>query len=64
LNKTDLLGLSDFDIENAEKNALLINGRLKLFRVSCKTGEGLEGWMKWLEQLVALKKGWPKQEKA
>lgn len=56
MNKTDLLGLSDFDMDSAERNALSINGRLKLFRVSCKTGEGLDGWMKWLEELVRLKR--------
>lgn len=56
MNKTDLLGMSDFDIEKAEGNALAINGRLRLFRVSCKTGEGLEQWINWLEGLVKEKR--------
>ena len=56
MNKTDLLGLSDFNIEKAEGNALAINGRLRLFRVSCRTGEGLNNWADWLKELVRIKK--------
>ncbi len=56
MNKTDLLGMSDFDIDKAEENALAINGKLRLFRVSCRNGEGLEQWIKWLEGLVRRKK--------
>jgi hydrogenase nickel incorporation protein HypB len=56
LNKTDLLGFSDFDAGKAEKNALAINAGLRLFRMSCKTGEGLVDWMTWLAGLVRIKR--------
>ena len=48
INKIDLLGHSDFDIEKVKQNALTINGRLELFEISCRTGEGLDRWYEWL----------------
>jgi len=57
INKTDLLGQSDFDVERAKKNALSINGALTIFEVSCRTGAGLEAWYTWLAALAARKKG-------
>ena len=56
INKIDLLGLSDFDIERVKKNALQINGNLKIFETSCRSGAGLEDWYNWLKELVARKK--------
>jgi len=57
INKIDLMGLSDFDLNRVKENALRINGNLTIFETSCRTGEGLKGWYEWLERLVALKKG-------
>jgi hydrogenase nickel incorporation protein HypB len=48
VNKTDLLGHSDFDIDKVKQNALTINGQLKLFEISCRTGDGLDNWYEWL----------------
>ena len=31
---------------------LSLNPNLKIFEVSCKTGEGLAGWTEWLRSLV------------
>lgn len=56
INKTDLLGLSDFNIDRAIKNALSINGQLKIFKLSCLKDEGLDDWYQWLIQLVSEKK--------
>ncbi|MBU1320407.1 MAG: hydrogenase nickel incorporation protein HypB [candidate division Zixibacteria bacterium] len=56
INKTDLLGLSDFDVRQARENALRINGNLNTFEISCKTDEGLELWYDWLRKLVARKR--------
>jgi hydrogenase nickel incorporation protein HypB len=56
INKTDLLGYSDFDMDRVEKNALSINGKLKLFEISCRVGRGLEEWYQWLGELIAAKK--------
>ena len=57
LNKTDLLGTSNFDPEQVKANALSINGSLKIFDVSCKNGDGLDGWYDWLIEQVNAKKG-------
>jgi hydrogenase nickel incorporation protein HypB len=54
INKIDLMGMSDFDLERVKKNARQINGQLEIFEVSCRTGEGLEKWYDWLK--LALKK--------
>jgi len=52
INKTDLLGYSDFDMALVKNNALQINGNLKIFELSCRTGIGLEVWYNWLKSLV------------
>ncbi|HEY8347397.1 MAG TPA: hydrogenase nickel incorporation protein HypB [Symbiobacteriaceae bacterium] len=54
--KTDLLGLTDFDIERAEANARSLNPEIRSFRVSNRTGEGLDGWISWLTDEVAKKR--------
>lgn len=48
VNKIDLLGTSDFEMERVRKNALSINPDLEIFELSCRTGEGLEAWYDWL----------------
>jgi len=52
INKTDLLGTSDFELARARDNALMINGALRIFELSCRTGEGLAGWYAWLKEYV------------
>jgi len=52
LNKTDLLGTSDFSIDEVKKNARSINSDLDILETSCSTGEGLEEWYKWLRKHV------------
>ncbi len=56
INKTDLMGTSEFSLEAVRENALKINGDLKIFELSCRTGDGLEDWFAWLRALVADKK--------
>jgi len=55
INKTDLLGHSDFDMDKVKENALKINGNLKIFELSCRTGEGLDKWFDWLLSLKQTK---------
>jgi hydrogenase nickel incorporation protein HypB len=52
INKTDLLGLTDFDLDRARRSALAVNPRLAIFALSCRTGEGLAGWLDWLRAQV------------
>jgi len=49
ITKVDLLPHLDFDVEALERNALAINPRLQTFRVSARTGEGMERWVEYLE---------------
>jgi hydrogenase nickel incorporation protein HypB len=48
LNKTDLLPHVDFDVSRAIANAREVNPDIKVFHVSARSGDGLEGWYGWL----------------
>lgn len=52
INKTDLLGLSDFDMERVKKNSLSINPDLQIFELSCRTGDGLNQWLQWVTEVI------------
>jgi len=52
LNKIDLLPYTNVDIEKIKKDSLSLNKSLKIFEVSCKTGEGIAEWIEWLQSLV------------
>jgi len=50
VNKTDLLPHLDVSLEKIRRDARALNPKLEIFEVSCKTGEGLETWLRWLEK--------------
>ncbi len=50
LNKIDLLPHVAFDVERFRADALKVNPRLEIIPLSCTTGEGLDGWLRWLEE--------------
>lgn len=52
INKIDLLGSSDFELNRVKDNARSINANLKVFEVSCRTGQGLEEWYAWMKSLT------------
>jgi hydrogenase nickel incorporation protein HypB len=52
INKIDYLELSDFSIEKCRERVLKLNPGIQIFEVSCKTGEGMEQWIAWLEEQV------------
>lgn len=52
LNKIDLLPYIDVDMAKIRKDSLSLNPKLKIFEVSCKTGQGISEWAQWLETLV------------
>jgi len=52
VNKTDLLGLSDFTMERVQKNARSINPDLQILSLSCRTGSGVDEWIAWLTNLI------------
>ncbi|MBI4726089.1 hydrogenase nickel incorporation protein HypB [candidate division TA06 bacterium] len=49
INKIDLLQAVDFDLIIAERDIRRLNPNVPIFRLSCKTGEGLDKWLQWLE---------------
>ena len=51
VNKTDLLQHVDFDLERCERDARLINARVGWLPVSVRTGENLDAWLAWLDEL-------------
>jgi len=56
LNKIDLLPYQDFNITSFTKAVSGLNPKVKIFQVSCKTGQGLEDWLSWLqEQMKEIK---------
>ena len=49
VNKIDLLAYVDFDLGKVREHALKINPDLTIIELSCKTGEGFDEWIKWLQ---------------
>jgi hydrogenase nickel incorporation protein HypB len=52
INKVDYLSLSNFDVEKCRERVLKINPDIKIFEVSCQTGEGIDQWVQWLHEEV------------
>jgi hydrogenase nickel incorporation protein HypB len=48
INKIDLLPYLKFDVDAFSKTIKGINRKVKIFPVSCTTGEGIEAWVSWL----------------
>lgn len=56
INKIDLLPYIDTDINTLIKNATEINPKLKIFKTSAKTGEGIKEWTDWLSKKIIEKR--------
>jgi hydrogenase nickel incorporation protein HypB len=56
VNKIDLLPYLEFDIEEAKRNILQVNPNISLFEISATKETGLEPWVEWLKEQMALKK--------
>jgi len=52
VNKIDYLGFSDFDLGAMKKRVLALNPKMEIIELSCKTGQGIEQWAKWLKDEV------------
>jgi hydrogenase nickel incorporation protein HypB len=50
LNKMDLAPYTDADVDKIKKDSMSLNPKLKIFEVSCKTGEGIPEWINWLKE--------------
>lgn len=54
LNKIDLLPHVSFDIAEARRNARRVHPEMEIVEVSCRTGEGLGDWRRWLDKQRAM----------
>jgi len=59
LNKTDLLPYVSFDLAKARAYALQVHPGMEIIELSCKTGAGLDDWMRWLVRRRELAFGSP-----
>lgn len=56
IGKIDYLGSSDFDMDALAERARRLNPAIRIFKTSCKTGEGLDAWCSWLKgEIEAVK---------
>jgi len=53
VNKIDYLAMADFDMKVLKERVLKLNPKIRIFEVSCKTGEGIPAWIQWLRDEVA-----------
>jgi hydrogenase nickel incorporation protein HypB len=53
VNKIDVLPYFDFDLDAFPEIIGGLNPSAKFFAVSAKTGEGLENWFSWIEEMLA-----------
>ena len=56
INKIDTAAFFDFDFEAAEKRILALNPDAEIFRVSAKTGEGIDVFLEWIRRQAAAVK--------
>jgi hydrogenase nickel incorporation protein HypB len=54
MNKIDLLGYLDFDVEKCIAYAQRVNPGIKVLQVSATTGEGMESWYRWVKATQQL----------
>lgn len=54
--KIDLQPFCDFNTQELEEDLKRINPGLNIFKISCKSGEGLEPWFKWIGKQLLVKK--------
>jgi hydrogenase nickel incorporation protein HypB len=48
INKIDLLPYVDFNLDYFKRGVELLNPGVMTFPISCRTGEGVDGWIEWL----------------
>jgi hydrogenase nickel incorporation protein HypB len=57
ISKTDLLPHVDFDVAAVERAVAKLKPGTPVLKLSCRTGEGLEGWFGWLEERLGGRRG-------
>jgi hydrogenase nickel incorporation protein HypB len=57
LNKLDLLPHVEFDADKAKAEARDLNPYIEILEISCKTGEGIQNWITWIENYYKNREG-------
>ena len=52
INKIDTAPIFDFDFEAAKERAKKLNPNIAVMKISSKTGEGYEDWIRWLKERI------------
>jgi hydrogenase nickel incorporation protein HypB len=55
VNKIDLIPHTDFEMDTLEDTVLKMNPKIAIFKMSCRTGEGVSDWTAWLKRRVSEK---------
>ena len=53
VNKIDYLSIADFDMVALKERVIKLNPLITIIEVSCKTGEGIEKWTRWLTDEIS-----------
>lgn len=56
LNKMDVISAFDFKMDYFKRGVEILNPGLSFFPVSCKTGEGMDRWVDWVQAEVSAYK--------
>jgi hydrogenase nickel incorporation protein HypB len=54
INKIDLLPYVPFDMHYFRRGVEILNPGLQTFPLSCRTGEGIDAWLSWLESHITV----------
>lgn len=57
VNKIDLLPYTDCDMSKVRERARQLNANQRIFELSCRTGEGFDPWLAWIEERVREHRG-------
>ncbi|MBR6307316.1 MAG: hydrogenase nickel incorporation protein HypB [Lachnospiraceae bacterium] len=57
INKIDVMPYFDFNLEKCKENIKLRNPNAKVIPICAKTGEGVDEFVKWLEEEIRINKG-------
>ena len=57
VNKIDVLPYFDFRLDAFPEIISGLNPSARVFPVSAKTGEGMDGWFEWIDETMAMLKG-------
>lgn len=58
INKVDAKEYFNFDFESLESRVRVLNPNMRVFRVSAKTGEGMDEWVDYLTERLEAYKSW------